>query len=159
MWDIRKQIIELLEPFMDKTLSEWCILTKNNELYKFLSHTRWKEIIITKIIKGSIFNWCDYADSSDYKIIWHYDITTLLRYLKAKSNERGKTEFWSFDIEILEEGIRILPDWSIEYCTKEIQDEQLEKWFFFETTIPNKPLSLYSPEEELELLNLLKKLR
>ena len=128
----RKQIIELIEPYMDKTLSEGC--------YFYPLEENWFEHLPVKLLK-IIDKWLyedirhQYIDidwtvtdwSYKIKIIWHYDITAVLKYI-------DNYNFWS--IRITENEI-VTSLWDKNAC------------------IPNKPLILYTEQEEKELLELL----
>jgi hypothetical protein len=68
----------------------------------------------------------------DFKILWHYDITAVLNYIFSK-NRRILIEEWEFFIE--------WPWWNL--CLAFPAD---------------KPLHLYTEQEEKDLLKLLKEL-
>jgi len=96
MNDTRRQIIKLIEPYMDKTLCEGCLIS-----------------------------W--------FMTFWHYDITAVLKYIR---------QYKDFDICLSDDG----DTWAIERV----------KWVMeFMWTFPNKPLHLYTKEEEKRLLTLL----
>jgi len=155
MTETRKQIIALIEPFMDKTLSEGCYI-KSKSLFPcdYCNEScdcDWEtEIHYDKIILISkeYRDWKDYLGvirwnfsnintyipiDNDYKILWHYDITAVLKY------------FWKY--------------W------KNINTNWDDTKFIIKTMnavywrIPNKPLHLYTEQEEIQLLNLLNKLK
>lgn len=65
--ETRKAIIELIEPYMNKALSEWCLVIWVDWDDEFMK----------------IYDWW----STDYIIdtIWHYDITAVFKYI-WKSN-------------------------------------------------------------------------
>ena len=151
MNNIRKQIIEILEPYMDKTLSEGCLL----EVYTDDWYTN--DTIIKNCYSESdedeniyipTYEW--YAILSKYKskwheqdagvikrILWHYDITAVSKYIWKRV----------YQIEL---------DINQEYFEVSItSDDLVEQNFYF---IPNKPLHLYTEQEEVNLLELLKKL-
>ena len=133
MWDVRKAIIELIEPYMDKTLSEWCLV----ELWK------WEIIKIDKVwLEDYYFRYTDFTSShsrleksefSDINIIWHYDITAVLKYIE--------------NTNIYDENSKLV------ICKNVINFYELN------IEIPNKPLHLYSEQEEKELLDILTKLK
>ena len=125
--ETRKYIIELIEPYMDKTLSEWCIINVNwdyfklnqdNEWYLFY-YNNWKKIL--------------YKHNID-KIIWHYYITAVFKYISKKIPV----------ISIGDERIHshLYKDWI--WCS--------------DVNIPNKPLPLYTEEEDNNLFKLFKKI-
>ena len=131
MTTYRPQIVELIEPFMDKTLSEGCLM-KNEEENHF-----WKiKITITdEEIEWMHHNWLFHSNSwfnwiEESKILWHYDITAVLKYIDQSK----------YDIEVIFD--IIIKDYS---------------WKPF-WRIPNKPLHLYTEQEEKDLLELLQKL-
>lgn len=139
--EIRKEIINLISDYMDKTLSEWCIILWN-------LHINWEPVSDSSIEYKTITwniekanNWITYIYSNwqeydVYKIIGHYDITAVTKY------------FSYFDFQI--ESIDLLED-TISIYNKNNLDE-----VYF---IPNKPLHLYTDEEDEQLLNLLLKLK
>jgi len=134
MNETRKAIIEIIEPHMDKTLSEGCLLINN----------RLKSKKYSKIIRNR-YGWISFISNDshsvtkekqiwfkDYhKILWHYDITAVLKYIDQTK----------YDIEVI---------FSI------IIKEYSGKPFW---NIPIKPLSLYTEAEEKDLLELLLKLK
>lgn len=136
--DTLKQIIEKVEPYMDKTLSEGCLLE-----YSIVDSTD-----ITESGDYRRYDWLikeyDWLIKEYNKILWHYDITAVLKYI-SKIN-------WHFYSEI----ISTYHTW-----TKERKDIfrvlNTRKDILWE--YPNKPLHLYTEEENLQLLNLLNKLR
>lgn len=161
---LQKEIIEIIEPYMDKTLSkgvfvylkrkqtnvedyfnedtqeiDWmdlpdtieeklCDLLSNVEIKEYISRTKQK-------------------DTLEHKIIWHYDITAVLKYIKNKETCPYNLEY-TFDLR---------DKWFISI-------NKLERWFnsiYKEkefSKIPLKPLHLYTEEENKDLLQLLKKL-
>jgi len=138
MKETRKQLIEMLSDYMDKTLSEWCLIYWDNRYWKY----EWR-----KIDTSEYWNWelllhfyfetwssfvCNYTPKS-MKILWHYDITAVLKYIW---NKWYKYEWDRFDKTFICQG----------------QDSMNR------TYILNKPLNLYSEDEEKDLLKLLKNL-
>ena len=151
MTDTRKAIIGIIEPYMDKTLSEGCVIkTAFGRFHTMVS----KEHFIDLVPYKEWLIWLNWQED----ILGHYDITAVLKFLDIvwRQDSRIK-EFWDLDISIYEGYIRILPQINIEYANN--PQEQYEKWFIFETYIPNKPLHLFSETEEQELLELLLKLK
>lgn len=139
--ETRKAIIELIEPYMDKTLSEWCLVKTNIKNYKFtkvLFH--WYQ---TTDYTGRQFeyilciNWNKTKIISKWKIIWHYDITAVLKYI-WKSNWIIN---WKYSLHFDDEN-------------NFINEKSTSKVF----KIPSKPLYLYTEQEDKNLLELLKKL-
>lgn len=141
MNETRKQIIELIGSYMDKVLTWWCLLERNNEIIQIVYETWIKNtpyfcILLWEETNQSpqlSFNPRDYPD---VKIIWHYDITAVLKYLYEK---------WIYDEIISEMFIRF---------------QTMKNINWWDTIfIPNKPLHLYSEQEEKQLLDLLIKLK
>lgn len=215
MNDTRKQIIELIEPYMDKSLSEGCLieiqkpklLLKNNKIkelnklywhclsekqidilkeenryeeedyrliklnkedfeiekwsiipavydhYNCIRHyvrniPNWKHIFNNECLKQELYideylgekhKWKEFKDIYFFhkyyileKIIWHYDITAVLKYVNSLES------YWV-----------LIENWNIELFL-----EQSPIW-----EILNKPLHLYTEQEEKELLDLLLKLK
>jgi len=136
MNDTRKQIIELISEYMDKTLSEGCLILNDvwvEEMVLFdswMHPIKWYWYIKTT---GSELKYDE--EKSEYtKILWHYDITAVLKYIWTKDiNISTETDNNCFYIEMLV--------W------------QLEKPYF-----SIKPLHLYTEQEEQDLLELLIKL-
>lgn len=152
MTETRKAIIELIELYMDKTLSEWCLIKPDwdNWEYNCILYKSDKYIWLYKIwtipVQRVDFSWwysnfeTIYIDDfknkeEEYKIIWHYDITSVLKYIAIEKWIRY-TEHWDDHI----------------YFYDEISDISIGKIAF---KIHSKPLHLYTEEEEKELLNLL----
>ena len=133
MNDTRKAIIELIEPYMEKTLILWCLIKLHwhKDIINFLWIRHWS--LLWWIDKNN--NEINYFNSWVKKIIGHYDISAVLKYI------------WKKDINI-----------SVEYDNNcfyiEILVWQLEKPYF-----PMKPLNLYTEQEENDLLKLLSKLK
>lgn len=131
MNDIRREIIDLIEPYMDKALSSGCIISDS------LKYIPYNDIEIFILIE-------EYDEKTEIpvhiidKILWHYDITAVLKYINAivwESNIR--------EVRITQNYIEVDIKW-------EVYIETLE--------IPNKPLTLYTEQEEKALLELLTKL-
>lgn len=136
--EIKKEIMDLIDPYMDKTLSEgcYCLLSDKYRMpqklvfiweedengFHYMRFTHWWE-------------WKENVD--DYRIFWHYDITAVLGYIDSK--EVVVFDVWS---EGFVEVYRLDDEWWRETIWK----------------ISNKPLYLYTEEEELNLLELLQKL-
>jgi len=139
---MNKEIMEIIEPYMDKTLSDWCYvqidffgkwifkLIENNEKWllinTYIRYNKWYFSMIEEWKWGT--DWFD-------KIIWHYDITAVLKYLN------DYCMYFTFDI--INDDILI---W----------DKRNEATIIWD--IPNKPLHLYTTEEQNNLIDLLKKL-
>ena len=134
MNEIRKQIIELIEPYMEKDLSRLCLIEYYWDI-ETVCRFEFDNIFIQKCsIEHIYINLKIESDKKNTKILWHYDITAVLKYLHFKT-----TVFW----------MKIV-NWNSKYI--EIETSIWTK------IISNKPLHLYTPQEEKELLKLLKKL-
>lgn len=148
MTETRKKIIELISPYMDNMLSEGCLIQDENwEIYKFLKmcESWWS---FDTIWIGKSFNRFYYPMKSN-KILWHYDLSAVLKCIYTECEKRkGSTSFsWdSFWVEIYRDG-----DEYIEEDEEYIEDEYLH--------FPNKPLHLYTEEEDKNLLEILLKLK
>ena len=140
MTTYRPQIVELIEPFMDKTLSEGCLM-KNEEENHF-----WKiKITITdEEIEWMHHNWLFHSNSwfnwiEESKILWHYDITAVLKYIDKKISydfcETAQDYIWYYTTN----------DWST-------------LWQIL-VKLPHKKLELYTEQEDKELLEILTKLK
>ena len=160
MTETRKQIIEIIEPYMDKSLSEGCLFLKNTVYPK-----TWKpkqdifsvlSVISEEVGVSGIYFAVDwykdeapnvyYLDREEFEdncfeIIWHYDITAVLKYIESK------TIVSSFYL------------WSITFSFT--LWEKMSPWdlLCWDKVIPNKPLHLYTEQEEKDLLDLLLKLK
>ena len=126
--ETRKAIIELIEPYMNKQVTKGCIIERMWNLYEtiwwrhFISLQNWKYI---KSQKNPI-------ETMSFNVIWHYDITAVVKYCITKR----KAEI------------------SVLLNTVHINCPELQECFI----IPNKPLHLYTEEEDENLLKLLKTL-
>ena len=140
MWETRKQIIELISDYMDKTLSEWAILNwYSNEINIWEYYTYWSyaDWYFETNINGYELRFQRLKDNWNWdiwyyqieKIIWHYDITAVLKYI-------NKLWYW-------------------------IEIDRFGKVFILTNNsfILNKPLHLYTEQEEKELLDILTKLK
>ncbi len=139
MTDTRKQIIELIEPYMEKDLVDWCIvIAKNYIWYKKISHTIWWLVYLYWIELPFRHSFADDYKDSLLKILGHYDITAVLKYIDF----RDKIAIVYNDNYI--KFITIRPN--------------IITWYSLKYYIPNKPLHLYTEQEEKDLLELLLKL-
>jgi len=145
MW-VEIEIMKIIEPYMDKTLSEGCIVktvTKGIPKhlwtnFDYVSLAHWKDSYRTLA-----HNWrWEYKDVhfddpyySEIKILWYYDITAVLKYIKSTN----KCAVWMVEIEWELINIKIEESW---------------KWF----SLINKPLILYTEQENTLLLKILKEL-
>lgn len=146
MTETRKEILEMLKPYTDKTTSFWCIVKIPNNFVQVdnaLNHfamaydDKWNFLASQSIFlnKGKRFLF------NEIEILWHYDITAVFNFFDWI---KSKKEVWPvyFDNVI----------W------------QQDCWVFQKTDytgyikIPKKPLHLYTEEEDKNLLEILLKL-
>ena len=113
---------------MHKTLSEWCLWQFEDEL---------PANIPLLIDTQDIYDTLEWTDS---RIIWHYDITAVLKYIENNRIEKSWYDRYDY----------------FTYTKYLIQFWKREEWF---DAIPNKPLHLYSEQEEKDLLELLLKIK
>ena len=148
---VRKQIIELISDYMDKTLSEWCLLNwYSNEINIWEYYTYWSyaDWYFETNINGYELRFQRLKDNWNWdiwyyqieKIIWHYDITAVLKYIEGKTQNK--------------DSIILSIYW-------ELQRIDTYTWDYIETIFEtkNKPLHLYTEQEEKELLELLLKIK
>ena len=158
---LQQEIIEIIELFMDKTLSEGCYV-KSEDFYPCdycdrICDCDWEtEIHYDKIIVISekyrdwkdymwVINW-NFTNINkyipidwDFKTLWHYDITAVLKFIHSK------WYYWNYYSKNC-----------IEFADKNCVDDQ-EDWTT-EFWIKNKPLHLYTEQENISLLKLLWKI-
>ncbi len=144
MNEIDTQIMKIIETCMNKTLSEGCYIEGNSNLWIYkITHTKggkfhlignWKkaEYVIIKKLK----------EVEDIKILWHYDITAVLKYVK---------ENWWFAEAWYKNRLDELDILYIEIWRWTVEDK-------IRQYIPIKPLHLYTIEEKKALLKILKEL-
>lgn len=116
----RKQIIDLISEYMDKSLEFWCMI------YNIKYKTYW-----LFDIKEKLDDRCE--------IIWHYDLSVVLKYIENKVHDfKIAPEIWWFNTFQI-------GTWN---------------WLGYDHiwSIKNKPLHLYTEQEEKDLLELLQKL-
>lgn len=131
---MNKEIMEIIQDYMDKTLSEGCWIRKWTIYWKVLFIDDW-----SVYNKWDIFYSRDNGKKEDriergqtYINLWHYDTTALLKYIHIKLNYVRLEDNECF-------------------CIHTMMWEGL--WQF-----PNKPLHLYTEEENNNLIDLLNKL-
>ena len=131
---IDKEIISIIWDYMNKTLSEWCLIdTWAKDLQKVTEKIKvyWLfEIILDNKQKLTSYK----------KIIGHYDITAVLKYITdyAKNYHITIDEIQWGDIWV---------------------DDYWNRYNYQIWEMPNKPLHLYTQEEKQNLLDLLLKLK
>lgn len=136
MTETVKQIIELIEPYMDKTLNEGCFIDDWKWVLKIHHFSdRWWYVCYD-------VDWdiAELVSLENYKIIWHYDITAVLRYILR--NKNIKDDFY------------LCCNWvNYLFFDRDREHENIPTYIF-----SNKPLHIYTEEEEKDLLELFKKL-
>jgi len=178
MTETRKQIIGLIEPYMDKTLSEGCLsyVNDNDNLY-IAKQIIWDtdiNFIWDIYIIDSIDNTWDtlykdryvnvyYNDTTEldytlvkakylqWQILWHYDITAVLKYIANKWKDISRVKIWINKIEY-----QIWEAKIYEFNTDNKVQNYMSCSYYY---IKNKPLYLYTEQEEKDLLDLLTKLK
>jgi len=132
---MNEEIMELIQPYMCKVVDYWCIVECSEKNNSNKSIHKLNESMFNLTNSGFTFGKEYHID----KILWHYDITSVLKYINDK-------KFY----------IRLWSNWKL----FAIYDDYMphnntykDKWY-----IPNKPLHLFIKEEEKDLLELLKKL-
>ena len=121
MTETQLKIIELIEPHMDKEWGKWCLWQFEDETIMEMSWLEDKQDIH------------DTLEWTNTKIIGHYDITAVLKYIYKQ-----KTKIY-ISLNVIR--VHYWPD-----MKSEIE-------------IPHKPINLYTDKENEELLKLLLKLK
>lgn len=135
MKESREVIIELVEPYMEKTLKQFCVIKSHKWLGYFIFLNNFNEIEYVNNSK----HFC--VEKNKCEIIGHYDITAVLKYIRNMpliSNYHITDDFIQFG--------------------KSARDDNWNFYDYQVWEIPNKPLNLYTEQEEKELLELLVKL-
>lgn len=152
MTETRKQMYKILDEYMDKTLSFWCIIQTED----WHSDKYWKPITY---FRYNIFDVDIHArelendENDDYKIIGHYEIWAVLRYLEDLVDWRS----WDYAGELIYESgsIRYLPEFvPHDWDSKDFISRGWVKEFFIDL----KPLHLWTTEEEQNFINITKEL-
>ena len=142
MTETQQEIIEIIEPYMDKTLSFGCIIEYHDinnwniiiEYWKILEKNFYLDYEVLWYFNYKWWYWvANYWKTKlcPAEIIWHYDITVVLKYIEDKL-------------------------WVIEY--RVYKDNIVYDYNNIDIILPNKPLHIYTEEENKDLLKLLKKL-
>jgi hypothetical protein len=122
----KKQIVELIEPYMEKIITWWLLFERNWKIQKL----SWDSVAIDYVsFDWHLFFMQDFCDN--HRIIGHYDITAVLKYIRSFLSLWISTDEDTFFIFI----------WT--------------EYFSF----PIKPLHLYTEKEEQELVDLILKLK
>jgi len=153
MNETRKQIIELIEPYMDKTLSLGCYVTipwyKREEWICIISDYSSDEWLYAFIWWKSMELY-PINDIKPDKILWHYDISAVLKYIEDR-----KHNFRNWKKDFLNPKFNTEVNKDVWYVESDHQD----MWEFINgIEFPLKPLHLYTEQEEKDLLELLKEL-
>lgn len=124
-----KKIIEIIEPYMEKDLSQGCLVI-HEKVNNWEPQLIWQDL-------SYYANWY----ITNCKVIWHYDITAVFDYI----NSINLHWVWAiyFDNII----------WQKDYWVL----QTISDWEYIK--IPRKPLHLYTEQEEANLLELLLKLK
>ena len=131
MNETRKKIIDIIESFMDKTLCEGCLIDANEWVLKIHCFSKKRGYVCHDedydVVELVRLDW--------YKVIWHYDITAVLKYIDNN---------WYVNYNNLIDKIIVekFPEW------REVVP-------FYVGEISKKPLNLFSDLEEKDLLDLL----
>ena len=141
---MNKEIMEIIEPYMQKNIERWCYIQLWNwfaYVYKIVPN--WNRTIV---LTNGIWN-MDLEDiqmDEQYKILWHYDITAVLKYAHDNKCRNYK--------------IQLSDDWDSWVISIPNPDYKTTKIKYKAVLISNKPLHLYTTQENKDLLELLKKL-
>ena len=144
MNETRKQIIELIELFMDKKKTKWClfktIVDKSDinyywEIWEIKAITKDWDIQVWWLDKSNFKAVFTKKEFKKHTILWHYDITAVLRYIEKSELDIILWECYWWPLRVI--------NW-----------QEIVFW-----EIPNKPLTLYTEQEEKQLLELLLKLK
>lgn len=140
MTDTRKQIIELIEPYMSKDFNTWLYYRKTNwdiEIvwdvwlfnHKLENKNNWKLVTNHWLWVKSLDDMKEWG----YQIIWHYYTTAVLRCIWKQKI------LWHYDYD----------EWYFEFFN--------DNWTLF-CKIKDIPLHLYTEQEDKDLLESLKNL-
>jgi hypothetical protein len=160
----------LIEPYMEKDFSDKCIVRAigiDNQLYQYWEvkdFFNWHIKIVYETCTNSfnmenillvnnakiIFTDEFWQQKNKIKILWHYDITAVLKYFEEHFYSWWK--LWPNIINIEKDYIEIQE-------IKEMCKCDIPKRFTIVWKFPNKPLHLYTEEEDKNLLDLLVNLK
>lgn len=159
----RKAIIELIESYTDKSLSEGCYIMVNDINKEYIArYVSWDtdiNFIWDIYITDSLDNTWDILYKDRYVNIYYND-TTELDYDLVKANYHQWFIYWHYDITAVLKYIHKM--WYDINNTDDsilIWQNEMDYWFCTDFCIPNKPLHLYTEQEEKDLLELLTKLK
>jgi len=147
MNETRKQIIGLIEPYTEKKLVSWCYI-------EYEDYIIWKGSVM-KIYKmwdkhNNLYCWWIKWEEIEFYTYSEYDTTEILEVIEIKKI------LWHYDITAVE---KLLIH---KGCNVIIIDSFVKIYHLKLGTrkyIPNKPLHLYTEQEEKDLLKLLLKLK
>ena len=138
----RTKIIELLADYMDKTLRFGCLIELEDGIEYFWCDEQESRVKNWTYYKSWYWNW-DYGswenDRKLKRIIWHYSMDAVLKYIEKESGYAAILDNWFFQ-PCDDDWVRVHHDWDYE---------------LFLDAIPNKPLQTYTNQEDKELLELL----
>lgn len=137
---LQQEILEIIEPYMDKTLSDhcyikikyteqiWVYIEESDEIF---CRNNW---VFGEKVSDVTNNdeYTEYYKDNVFKILWHYDVTAVLKYIAQHITDFEYANDWDLIIFTI--------------------------WLGDTRYIPNKPLHLYSESENKDLLELFKKL-
>lgn len=152
--ETRKQIINHIKDYMLKDLVEWCLLYSEVE-DEYITYNKYDRIIKedNKII---------YSETAiEYNIVWMYDTSAVLKCIEKEHRMKNvcyqeweePNWHWEMDWETFE-----YTDMSSRINKKCSCWEANISQSYPTYNIPNKPLHLYTEQEDKDLLELLKKL-
>ena len=146
----RQEIIKIIEPWMDKTLSFGCLFHEpaNGQVATLLFELGWEP---TYLYCDDVVATTDHHHPWYWNIIGHYTIDWVNMYI-AKTLSRKYTGLYDYglSIQICDVQKKLI------YNISTYQDG--EYTWVKSYKIPNKPLINYSVEEERQLLSFLKEI-
>jgi len=155
MNETRKQIIEFIWDYMDKSLSEGCIFTQS---WSYWKKTRWCKVTNSHTVREKDYLCYEYPTSRWYD--WGELPDTLFKSTINTLNEgRSQCVYWHYDITAVEKYILLHENYDYWFDHRSYYEYKIfydKNWKWTDIRIPNKPLLLYSETEEKELLDLLK---
>lgn len=162
MTETRKKIIKLIEPYMDKTLSEWCVVILNSVWQKYTEKpvkwryatflSEWRYLSKTKVLTANNANRRFKSSWEISEILWHYDITAVLKYIVSKWY--ATINFIINETDLVNWELVRWIDFIYLYKNKLTNPSWELSW----NKIPNKPLHLYTKQEDENLLELLQEI-
>lgn len=131
MTETRKEIIDIIKDYMEKDLVEWCLVINKEWIIWKITSNRKENLYFALIDIETNKDFVEFKD--EVKILGHYDITAILKYIWLQD---------SVDRIILSSSITCY--------------EIIYWWEVF--ILENKSPNLYTEEQEKDLFELLKKL-